>query len=123
MGQQQSRGSTGVRWRGERPSRPEEASTSAEEGMSGSRDGAGGQQMLPRLSRKSWEAGRGSADAPSAAALTIEHAEWHGRIEQDWYAATAMVDLLTFIYVAIFYQVLVSPIEELKPQVTATLMT
>lgn len=38
-------------------------------------------------------------------ALTIEDVEWHGRIEQDWYAATALVDLLSFIYVAVFYQV------------------
>ncbi|CAL8464921.1 g4456 [Coccomyxa elongata] len=41
-------------------------------------------------------------------ALTIEDVEWHGRIEQDWYAATALVDLLSFIYVAIFYQAVVT---------------
>lgn len=38
--------------------------------------------------------------------LIIEDVEWHGRIEQDWYAATALVDLLSFIYVAVFYQVI-----------------
>lgn len=47
----------------------------------------------------------GSPGGVTPGALTIEDVEWHGRIEQDWYAATALVDLLSFIYVAIFYQV------------------
>ena len=38
--------------------------------------------------------------------IRIESVEWHSRIEKDWYAATVFVDLLTFIYVAVFYQVL-----------------
>ena len=38
--------------------------------------------------------------------IEIESVEWHSRIEKDWYAATVFVDLLTFIYVAVFYQVL-----------------
>lgn len=37
--------------------------------------------------------------------IRIESVEWHSRIEKDWYAATVFVDLLTFIYVAFFYQV------------------
>ena len=37
--------------------------------------------------------------------IGIESVEWHSRIEKDWYAATVFVDLLTFIYVAVFYQV------------------
>lgn len=38
--------------------------------------------------------------------ISIEGVEWHSRIEKDWYAATVFVDLLTFIYVALFYQVM-----------------
>ena len=37
--------------------------------------------------------------------IRIDSVEWHSRIEKDWYAATVFVDLLTFIYVAVFYQV------------------
>ena len=37
--------------------------------------------------------------------ISIEDVEWHSRIENDWYAVTVFVDLLTFIYVAFFYQV------------------
>ena len=37
--------------------------------------------------------------------ISIEGVEWHSRIENDWYAVTVFVDLLTFIYVAFFYQV------------------
>ena len=37
--------------------------------------------------------------------IRIESVEWHSRIEKDWYAATVFVDLLTFVYVAFFYQV------------------
>ena len=40
--------------------------------------------------------------------IRLDTVEWHSRIEKDWYAATVFVDLLTFIYVAIFYQVLPS---------------
>lgn len=47
----------------------------------------------------------GAAWVPPSGSLTVEEVEWHGRIEQDWYAATALVDLLSFIYVAVFYQV------------------
>lgn len=39
------------------------------------------------------------------AGIRIESVEWHSRIEKDWYAATVFVDLLTFVYVAFFYQV------------------
>jgi len=39
------------------------------------------------------------------AGIRIEGVEWHSRIEKDWYAATVFVDLLTFVYVAFFYQV------------------
>ena len=37
--------------------------------------------------------------------IRLESVEWHSRIEKDWYAATVFVDLLTFVYVALFYQV------------------
>ena len=37
--------------------------------------------------------------------LRVLGAEWHSRVEQDWYAPTVAVDLFTFIYVALFYQV------------------
>lgn len=36
--------------------------------------------------------------------ISIVGVEWHSRIEKDWYAVTVFVDLLTFIYVAFFYQ-------------------
>ena len=39
-----------------------------------------------------------------AAMLRVTDAEWHSRIEQDWYAATVAVDLFAFVYVALFYQ-------------------
>ena len=41
--------------------------------------------------------------------IRLESVEWHSRIEKDWYAATVFVDLLTFVYVALFYQV--SPLQ------------
>ena len=41
--------------------------------------------------------------------IRLESVEWHSRIEKDWYAATVFVDLLTFVYVAFFYQV--SPLQ------------
>lgn len=36
--------------------------------------------------------------------LCIESTESHSRLEQDWYAATVAVDLLAFLYTALFYQ-------------------
>ena len=35
----------------------------------------------------------------------IRGVEWHSHIEADWYAATVAVDILVFVYVALFYQV------------------
>ena len=74
----------------------------AEDGLSG-RDRQSAEQQQEEY------AGGGGPWGPPAGvtpgALTIDDVEWHGRIEQDWYAATALVDLLSFIYVAIFYQV------------------
>lgn len=40
-----------------------------------------------------------------ALGLNIADVEWHSRIEQDWYAATVAIDLLAFLYAALFYQV------------------
>lgn len=36
--------------------------------------------------------------------LRIKRTESHSRVEQDWYAATVAVDLLAFLYTALFYQ-------------------
>ena len=53
--------------------------------------------------------------------IRLESVEWYSRIEKDWYAATVFVDLLTFVYVALFYQV--GPVQlRLQPE-TDPLMT
>ena len=53
--------------------------------------------------------------------IRLESVEWHSRIEKDWYAATVFVDLLTFVYVALFYQV--SPLQLHLGSKTGWLMT
>ncbi len=58
-----------------------------------------GMQQVPAAA-----AGQGSGYGVTAM-LRIVDAEWHSRIEQDWYAATVAVDLFAFVYVALFYQV------------------
>ena len=75
-------------------------------------DGISGDGFPPQALGDRWRpaqeprsaAGQGSGYGV-AAMLRIVDAEWHSRIEQDWYAATVAVDLFAFIYVALFYQV------------------
>ena len=87
--------------------RPQSSSTRADEkvlpngeqspessGIKGGFSSARGQPAEPGVPFKVMRSG-----------LCIESVEWHSRIEKDWYAATVFVDLLTFIYVAVFYQV------------------
>lgn len=38
--------------------------------------------------------------------IQVEAAEYHAHVEADWYMLTVTTDLLAFIYVALFYQVL-----------------
>lgn len=105
--------STVVRWRGEQASssgprtQPGSSPTEPQSAAVDSNGSAGDGQdaWQPLGSRPAAYSGTTPSAATSGPAITIEQVEWHGRIEQDWYAATAMVDLLTFIYVAIFYQV------------------
>ena len=40
-----------------------------------------------------------------AIVLQVQNVEWHSRPAQDFYAATAAVDFITFLYVVVFYQV------------------
>ena len=40
-----------------------------------------------------------------ATLLQVQNVEWHSCPAQDFYAATAAVDFLTFLYVVVFYQV------------------
>ena len=72
----------------------EAAGSSAHEGSQSGRE--------PSLERQVFYKIRGPV---MRSGISIEGVEWHSRIENDWYAVTVFVDLLTFIYVAFFYQV------------------
>lgn len=73
--------------------------TSTVEGGSSSGSSLRGQQAEPSLPSK-------ACGPVMRSGIRLDTVEWHSRIEKDWYAATVFVDLLTFIYVAIFYQVI-----------------
>lgn len=111
--QQPDLSSSTVRWRGDHASSSSPHSqpgalrsddSAAPDKNGNAEDGQGEDQQPSGMGRA--RPGTGLDIMTSGAALKVEQVEWHGRIEQDWYAATAMVDLLTFIYVALFYQVI-----------------
>ena len=61
------------------------------------------------LCRWHLEAEASAPSSPSimmlATVLQVQNVEWHSRPAQDFYAATAAVDFITFLYVVVFYQV------------------
>ena len=74
-------------------SREEAAGSSAHEGSQSGQEPSLEQQVSYQIRGPVMRSG-----------ISIEGVEWHSRIEKDWYAVTVFVDLLTFIYVAFFYQ-------------------
>lgn len=58
------------------------------------------------------ETGKGMQATP--AILEVQNVEWHSRPAQDFYAATAAVDFITFLYVVVFYQSIVNSARSLQ---------
>lgn len=82
---------------------PDLAHAGGSGGLSGAAHGAGDDVRWLRgpVRGLGFGGGFGGAKPP----LRVLGAEWHSRVEQDWYAVNVAVDLVTFVYVALFYQV------------------
>ena len=87
------------------PARPSGESHGA--GAAGERCRAGAYEGLAVDGNTPWvmQEGAGFADVEGVGPLSVCGAEAHSRRQQDYYAATVAVDVLSFLYVAINYQV------------------
>ena len=102
-------------WAGQKSGSREWPRSGLDEGAATENGGSGGSRQSGGQRGAFGGAARGLTGGFTPGTLAIEDVEWHGRIEQDWYAATALVDLLSFIYVAVFYQVILSTVIVISP--------